>query len=342
MCAPAKQACIYAAAIQRVLHQSQRSPTRDDRFALLLQACRPLAELGAVDGALYVRAREGVDGLVAQLRGRSVPAAAGCGRRREGGGAVAALPPTAEAAGGEKALEQCRGCWGFGHRKNSSKCPRVGQDPLAKPVDAARAPAVTVVRRRKETSPALVDDDEAEAEEEDEAEEDDEHENVCHGCGETGMLHCCSTCRHVYCGDCLTMSSLAAVSNADWRCPICTGISGGRAVGNPQTGRAQACGKFRARKRGVAELGPSACRAAKRALRAQDKAKGAKKSRGRVLYAPLACATGPPAADGACGGPSATAAKSILTARHLPATVRDSHSATPRPALPSFSARVVG
>jgi hypothetical protein len=55
----------------------------------------------------------------------------------------------------------------------------------------------------------------------------------------------------------------------------------GRAVGNPQTGRAQACGKFRARKRCVAELGPSAGRAAKRALRAQDKAKGAKKSRFR-------------------------------------------------------------
>ena len=258
--------------------------SRDDRFALLMQACRPLAELAAVNSALYARARDGLDSLVAQLHGRIGPVASASARQR--GGAAAALMD--EAGEREKALEKCRGCWGFGHRKNSSKCTRYGKSPLPKPMDAARAPAVTLGWRRHKRSPMRFDEEEEveeeaeeeEAEEEEDAEEEDEHENVCHECSETGELFCCSTCRHAYCGDCLSLASRAEVSKPEWRCPICTGVSNGRAVGNPQAGRAQAaCAKHRARKRGAADPGPAAGRAAKRALRAYHKANGVKKPR---------------------------------------------------------------
>ena len=46
---------------------------------------------------------------------------------------------------------------------------------------------------------------EEEWEEEEEAGED-KHENVCRGCNLTGKLFCCSTSRHAYYDDCLTLT----------------------------------------------------------------------------------------------------------------------------------------
>ena len=87
-------------------------------------------------------------------------------------------------------------------------------------------------------------DEEEEAEVAEEEEEEDGHENVCHGCGSTGTLHCCSTCRHAYCDDCLTLGCRVGLDEPDWRCPVCTGVSTGRAIGIPQRGRALACGSI--------------------------------------------------------------------------------------------------
>ena len=122
-------------------------------------------------------------------------------------------------------------------------------------------------------------DEEEEAEVAEEEEEEDGHENVCHGCGSTGTLHCCSTCRHAYCDDCLTLGCRVGLDEPDWRCPVCTGVSTGRAIGNPQRGRAQVCGKYRARKRSRTELAPAAGRAAKRTQYARDKGEGKRKLR---------------------------------------------------------------
>jgi hypothetical protein len=228
--------------------------SRDDRFALIMQAARPLADLAATDNAMYERARVGLKDLVEDLRDNAGPVAS-AGAKRAGG---AAAP---------KGKEQCRACWGFGHRKTSKACPQYGLEALPKPTDAARAPAVTIQRRT-----IIESDGEEEGEEEEVVE--DEHENVCHGCSATGMLYCCSTCPHAYCDDCLTLSSRAGLEEPDWRCPICTGGSSGRVVSNPEGRRQQACGKFRARKRGPADPTPAAGRAAKRARRASAKEKG--------------------------------------------------------------------
>ena len=176
----------------------------------------------------------------------------------------------------ERGPEQCRGCWEFGHRKNSSKCPRYGKSPLPKPDDLARAPAVTMVpRHRRGAGQAISSDGEEEMEEEGEEEEEDEdsHEDVCHGCSATGELFCCAECRHAYCGDCLPLAAASGINRDDWRCPVCTGRYNGGAVGNPQTGRRQRCGKARARKRGPGDPTPSAGRAAKRAKYAEAKTK---------------------------------------------------------------------
>ena len=232
--------------------------SRDERFGLLMSASRAVAELGAADATLYNLAREGVDALVARLRSGTAP-----GRR--GGG------PTPLDVVPERGPEQCRGCWEFGHRKNSSKCPRYGKSPLPKPDDLARAPAVTLVpRRRRGAAQASSSDEEEEMEEEEETgAEDDSHENVCHGCSSTGELFCCAECRHAYCEDCLPLAARGGLVRDDWRCPVCTGKYNGGAVGNPQTGRRQACGKERARKRGPGDLTRSAGRAAKRATYAK-------------------------------------------------------------------------
>ena len=238
--------------------------TRDDRFTLVMQACRPLAELAAVDSALYGRARDGLDSLVAHLRGRDGQAAPASAARR-GRGAAAAAVEEVELA---KAPEQCRGCWGFGHRKTNRSCPRFGLAALEKPVNVARAPAVTVRGGRK---PVPIDEEE---EEEEVAEDEDSHENVCNDCQETGELYCCSTCRHAYHEDCLSYAARAGLSEEDWRCPVCTGVFPRRAIGNPQAGKAQACAKRRARKRARGEAAPSAGRAAKRATYARSKAAG--------------------------------------------------------------------
>ena len=225
-----------------------------DRFALTMQAARAVADLAATDSVMYERAREGLKDLVEDLRDGAGPIASAGAKR--GGGAAA-----------PKGKEQCRACWGFGHRKTSKACPRYGLEALLKPTDAARAPVVTILRRT-----TIESDGEEEGEEEEVVE--DEHENVCHGCSSTGQLYCCSTCSHAYCDDCLTLSSRAGLEKPDWRCPICTGGSAGRVVGNPQGRRQQACGKFRARKRGPADPTPAAGRAAKRARRASAKEKG--------------------------------------------------------------------
>ena len=234
--------------------------SRDDRFGLLMSASRVVAELGAVDATLYSLAREGVDALVARLRSGAAP-----GRR--GGG------PTSLDVVTERGPEQCRGCWEFGHRKNSSKCSRYGKSPLPKPDDLARAPAVTLMPRRRRGAAQAISSDEEEdlEEEEEEEEEEDSHEDVCHGCSATGELFCCAECRHAYCGDCLPLAAASGIDRDDWRCPICTGRYNGGAVGNPQTGRRQACGKARARKRGPGDPTPSAARAAKRARYADAK-----------------------------------------------------------------------
>ena len=235
--------------------------SRDDRFGLLISACRAVAELGAADATLYNLAREGVDALVARLRSGSAP-------ERRGGG-PAPLDVVAE-----RGLEQCRGCWEFGHRKSSSRCPRYKMPPLPKPDALARGPAVTLVPRRlapRRGRGAVDSDDEEEMEEE--AEEDDSHENVCHGCSSTGELFCCASCRHAYCSDCLPLAARFGLERDDWRCPVCTGTYNGGAVGNPQTGRRQACGKERARKRGPGDPTRAAGKAIKRAKYAGAKNK---------------------------------------------------------------------
>ena len=109
--------------------------------------------------------------------------------------------------------------------------------------------------------------------EEEEEEEEDSHEDVCHGCSATGELFCCSECPHAFCDDCLPLAAKSGLDRDDWRCPVCTGKYNGGAVGNPQTGRRQACGKARARKRGKGDPTPSARRAAKRAKDADAKKK---------------------------------------------------------------------
>jgi len=249
------------------------SLTRDDRWALLMQACRPLADLAASDATLYGCARDGLDRLVAQLRSREGQAAPAAAARRVRG-AAAAAPAEAELPAGR--LEQCRKCWAFGHRQSNRSCPRRNLSALPKPLDEARAPAVPVRRRRVSIQWS---DSEEEAAAEDKAadeeavEEEDTHENVCHECSETGELICCSTCRHAYHGDCLVLDQ-RPIGDGDWSCPVCTGVSSGRAIGNPQTGRAQACGKARARKRGRSEATPAAGRAAKRATYARGKLAG--------------------------------------------------------------------
>jgi hypothetical protein len=241
-----------------------------DRFGLLMSACRAVGELGAADATLYNLAREGVDALVAQLRSGSAPG------RRGGGPAPLDVVP-------ERGLEQCRGCWQFGHRKSSRQCSRYKLPPLSKP--DARGPAVTLAPRRQAPRGgrgALDSDDEDEDEtyeeeeemdEDEEAEEDDSHENVCHGCSSTGELFCCASCRHAYCGDCLPLTARFGLERDDWRCPVCTGTYNGGAVGNPQTGRRQACGKERARKRGQGDPTRAAGRAIKRAKYASAKGK---------------------------------------------------------------------
>jgi hypothetical protein len=116
----------------------------------------------------------------------------------------------------------------------------------------------------------LEEEEEEEEEDSDEGEQaaaEDTHENVCHACSGVGDLVCCSNadCRHAYHRFCLSAASQAEVdARDDWHCPVCTGDTAGRAVGNPQTGRAQACAKFRSRKRGRAELSPGANRQARR------------------------------------------------------------------------------
>ena len=50
---------------------------RNYRFVLIMQACRPLWDLAASDSAMYDRAREGLDDLVAELRGSTGPVAPG-------------------------------------------------------------------------------------------------------------------------------------------------------------------------------------------------------------------------------------------------------------------------
>jgi RecJ-like exonuclease len=70
---------------------------------------------------------------------------------------------------------------------------------LEKPVNVARAPAVTVRGGRK---PVPI--EEEEEEEEEEVEDEDSHENVCNECQETGELYCCSKCRHAYHEDSLS------------------------------------------------------------------------------------------------------------------------------------------
>ena len=243
--------------------RSAPAPTlsRDDRFGLLMSACRPLAELGAADATLYQHARDGLSALVAQMRSGGAP-----GRR---GGGPAPVDVVAE-----RAPEQCRGCWGFGHRKSSSKCPRYNKSPLPKPVDLARAPAVTVVPRRQRAAAQSTSSDEDEEMESDATDvEEDSHEDVCHGCSKTGELFCCAECPHAYCDDCVPLYDRSELDRPDWRCPVCTGLYSGGAVGNPQTGRKQACGKTRARKRGRGDPTPSAGRALKRGKYANEKKK---------------------------------------------------------------------
>jgi hypothetical protein len=254
----------------------RRRPTRaaapaamlnsDDRFALIMQFCRPLGELAAADASLYERGREGVAQLIDELRKPArVPAAAR-------GRAAVALPAEAEAARRE---DQCHACWAFGHRRRNRDCPRFGLAPLEKPAVALRAPPVVLRRKR----PPIFEEEEEEeeeteelGEEEEDSEAEDTHENVCHSCSSVGTLYCCSSdgCRHAYCGDCLVFADLQqARLNDDWRCPICTGKTGGRAIGNPRQAPHKACGKERARKRSRADPTPAAGRAAKRIARAR-------------------------------------------------------------------------
>ena len=156
--------------------------------------------------------------------------------------------------------------------QEQQQCPRYGKSPLPKPDYLARAPAVTLVPRlRRGAAQASSSDEEEEMEEE---EEEDSHEDVCHGCSSTGELFCCAECPHAYCDDCLPLASrTGGIDRNDWRCPVCTGLYSGGAVGNPQTGRKQACGKARARKRGRADPTPSAGRAIKHATYANAKTK---------------------------------------------------------------------
>lgn len=61
----------------------QRNPTRtaavatlsrDDRFALVMQACRPVADLAASDSAMYKRARDALERVLSDLCGSLEPA----------------------------------------------------------------------------------------------------------------------------------------------------------------------------------------------------------------------------------------------------------------------------
>ena len=163
--------------------------TSRDRFALVMQHSRVLADLGSADATLYRRAREGLAQLISNLRlPAAAPAAARETRGRAGARGAAAAPLAVVGEGGQ-ALEQCRACWGFGHCSTNRTCTRFKLAPLPKPADVARAPAVTLRRKR----PPMFDEEEEEEEEEAEeaAAEEDSHENVCHGCGETGELYCC-------------------------------------------------------------------------------------------------------------------------------------------------------
>jgi len=240
--------------------------TSRDRFALVLQHSRVLADLGGADAALYRRAREGLAQLISDLRSPAAAPAAARETRGRAGAHVAAAAPLAEVGEGGRALEQCRACWGFGHRSTNRTCTRFKLAPLPKPADVARAPAVTLRRKR---APMF---DEEEEEEEEEAEkaaaEEDSHENVCHGCGETGELYCCSACPHAWCDDCITLEARSGLSGDDWRCAICTGAPLGRTIGNPRQPPLKGA-KARARKRAKSDLSPGAERASRRAARAK-------------------------------------------------------------------------
>ena len=234
-----------------------------DRFALVMQHSRVLADLGGADATLYRRAREGLAQLISDLRSPAAAPAAARATLGRAGSRGAAAAPLAEVEEGGRALEQCRACWGFGHRSTNRTCTRFKLAPLPKPADVARAPAVTLRRKRV----PMFDDDEEEAEEA-AAEEEDSHENVCHGCGETGELYCCSACPHAWCDDCITLEARSGLHGDDWRCAICTGAPLGRTIGNPRQ-PPQKGAKARARKRAKSDLSPGAERASRRAVRAK-------------------------------------------------------------------------
>ena len=206
--------------------------TRDDRWGLLMTACRGLADVAASSMPRYEECQTAIAALTAQVRGNA--SSAGPLRRagptaQQVGGARLALPAAPSGATAPARSLQCHACWEFGHNSSNSRCSRLGMAALPKPGVHARS-------GRKRAPPLSGEEEE---EEDSSGTDSGMNDTVCHKCSTPGDLVCCSSCPLSFHEACLPGDAMQLGEEGEaWSCPVCAGstVAGGF-VGNPRHNR---------------------------------------------------------------------------------------------------------
>jgi hypothetical protein len=210
--------------------------TREDRYGLVMNACRGLAHAAASSPVRYEKCLAEVTKLTAALRrdadgaraGSAAPLRhAGPAGRPVGGGRPALLAAPSGAEAPARLLPQCHACWEFGHSSNNSRCSRLGKPALPRPDAHARS--------GRKRAPPQSGDDVADSSGSDSG----VNHTICHTCSAPGDLVCCSSCPLSFHEKCLPEDAMPLGEEGDsWSCPVCAGsTAAGAFVGNPQHAR---------------------------------------------------------------------------------------------------------